>query len=201
MFLGVKKAGCAVSERTPTGWIQTYSGRKFYPLDPRTRDICWEDIAHALSNICRFTGHCREFYSVAQHCVLASEKVPLKVALWALLHDAPEAYICDMARPIKIQPEFTFYNQVEEKIMRIIAQAAGLEGDIPQAVKLIDKVLLKTEARDLGLLSPDWLDPEWGLSDITPLPETINPWPPAEAKRRFLDRFDLLYYLRGVKPL
>lgn len=183
-----------------TCWIQTYSGRKFWPMSPLAKDVNWEDIAHALSNVCRFTGHCREFYSVAQHCVMASENVALKNALWALLHDASEAYICDISRPLKIQPEFEFYREIENDIMTAICQAAGLPEDMPDEVKLIDRVLLKTEARDLGLLTPDWMAPEWGMADVEYLPEKIEPWSPKEAKQRFLDRFDLLYYFGGIKP-
>ncbi|MFG0247924.1 MAG: phosphohydrolase, partial [Phycisphaeraceae bacterium JB051] len=77
-------------------WIQTYTGKAFYPLreDPGIIDI--RDIAHALSLQCRFNGHCSDFYSVAQHSVHVSEVVPQAFALWGLLHDAAEAYMSDL---------------------------------------------------------------------------------------------------------
>jgi hypothetical protein len=91
-----------VSNPTRVGdWIQTYSGRQFWPLDPRVEDVHLEDIAHALSNVCRYTGHVREFYSVAEHSVHVSWSCEPEDALWGLLHDASEAYLADMARPVK----------------------------------------------------------------------------------------------------
>ena len=82
-------------------WIQTMSGVIFYPLDPRPEEIRIEDIAHALSHQCRFAGHCREFYSVAEHSVRVSRELPQEFMLWGLLHDASEAYLVDLPRPIK----------------------------------------------------------------------------------------------------
>src|SRR5271165_7548492 len=82
-------------------WIQTYTGRVMYPLDPRPEEINIIDIAHALSNLCRFTGHVRTFYSVAEHSVRVSQHCDPKDALWGLLHDASEAYLADMSRPMK----------------------------------------------------------------------------------------------------
>lgn len=63
-------------------WIQTFTGRRFWPLDPRPEDVCIEDIAHALSLKCRFGGHCTRFYSVAEHSVHVSNYVPAEFALW-----------------------------------------------------------------------------------------------------------------------
>jgi len=81
-------------------WIETYTGKQFYPLDPYPEDIDVRDIAHALSNLCRFTGHCRAFYSVAEHSIYVSTHVPKTMALQALFHDAPEAYIADISGPL-----------------------------------------------------------------------------------------------------
>jgi hypothetical protein len=88
-------------------WMQTFTGRAFYPLDPRPEDIDPVDIAHALSLICRYGGHSSRFYSVAEHCVLMSHAVAPEHALWALLHDATEAYLGDMIRPLKRSGRFT----------------------------------------------------------------------------------------------
>src|ERR1700724_2684254 len=92
------------------GWQQTFTGRRFYPLSPRVEDVCIEDIAHALSNICRYGGHCREFYSVAQHCNMVSDWMP-EFKLEGLLHDSPEAYIGDMVRPVKHSAEMKAFRE------------------------------------------------------------------------------------------
>ncbi len=89
--------GAEMSDVRRGDWIQVRSGRKFHPLDPRPEDVDINDIAHALSNLCRFTGHCTDFYSVAQHSVIASQIVPPASALAALLHDASEAYMGDIS--------------------------------------------------------------------------------------------------------
>src|SRR5688500_14252940 len=99
-------------------YIRTYTGKEFYPLKPELDKIDIEDIAHALSNLCRFTGHTKQFYSVAQHSVLASEFVRVydnpHLNLFVLLHDASEAYICDISRPLKVQECFKPYLQYEK---------------------------------------------------------------------------------------
>src|SRR5262245_27549306 len=104
-------------------WMQTISGRKFWPLDPRPEEVCIEDIGHALSLVCRFGGHCHTFYSVAEHSVrvsLLAEDMAKSSAHWTdenirmialsgLLHDAAEAYIGDMVRPLKRQPQMVSF--------------------------------------------------------------------------------------------
>jgi hypothetical protein len=84
------------------GWMQTFTGRQFFPMDPRPEEVDPTDIAHALSLLCRYNGHVDRFYSVAEHCVHLSYVVPPEHALWALLHDATEAYVGDMISPLKI---------------------------------------------------------------------------------------------------
>jgi uncharacterized protein len=169
------------------GWITTYSGLKMYPLDPRPEEICIEDIAHALSNICRFTGHCREFYSVGNHSFSVSMKVSIKNALWGLLHDASEAYLYDISRPVKASAAFAGYRKIESRLQSVIVKKYGLSVVMPEEVKKMDDILLVTEARDLGLLTP-----EWNMSKIKPLRNKIIPMYPKEAERAFLERF---YYL------
>jgi hypothetical protein len=85
-------------------YILTATGKKFWFDDPQPEQVCIEDIAWALSNLCRYTGHCRWFYSIAQHSVGASFIVPARFALEALLHDAAEAYITDLNAPLKYMP-------------------------------------------------------------------------------------------------
>ena len=166
-------------------WINTYMGRQFWPLAPRVEDVDIEDIAHALSMQCRFTGHVREFYSVAQHCVLVAEHVPPGDRLWALLHDAPEAYLIDLARPVKQSPEMVGYRNAEDRLMRVIAQRFGLGGDIPASVKDADNRMLMTEAHALITMHPQWLiEAPW-----QPYEGGITPWSPWTACTRFLNRF------------
>src|SRR4051794_15527189 len=93
------------------GWITTFSRRQFWPLDPHSDEIHIEDIAHSLSQQCRFGGHSRSFYSVAQHSCLVSALCKANDALWGLLHDASEAYLGDIPRPLKSLPEFEFYQK------------------------------------------------------------------------------------------
>jgi len=171
-------------DEDPHGWIQLYSGRKFYTLKPRVEDIDIEDISHSLSNMCRFTGHVKQFYSVAQHSVLVSHLCGDENALYGLLHDASEAYLVDMPRPIKRLETFSNFRAIEHNIMSIIAKKFGLPDIEPSAVKAADIKILATEARDLmAPLHPDWIQP------CEPYPFKIDPLPPAEAKDLFMDRY------------
>lgn len=169
-------------------WIQTYSGRKVWPLSPQPIDLDIEDIAHALSNICRYTGHVREFYSVAQHSVIASRIVPVEFARWALLHDATEAYLCDVAKPVK--PFLGDYKAIERRMMDCVCERFGMPLDEPPSVKEADWILLATEHRDLMPPSPEpWYFPP----GIKPLLARIVPVSPAAAKAAFLARFKHLF--------
>lgn len=175
-------------ERTDENWIQTFTGRQFWPLNPRVEDICIEDIAHALSLKCRYTGHCREFYSVAQHCVITSAIVPPADALCALMHDATEAYLPDVARPVKRQmPDF---RAIEDNLHRAIAERFCLPWPMPESIDNADYVLLVTERRDLLSTPPArW----WRRIEETPaLPEPIEPLSPQMARDAFLMRFAIL---------
>lgn len=136
-------------------WITTYTGKQFYPLDVRVEDIDIIDIAWALSCICRFGGHCREYYSVAQHSVHVSHNVGNRYALGGLLHDAAEAYIGDVCRPIKNMMRIggLAYTEVEANIMRCVREKFGLnlcpgEEELNE-IKRADMLLFHTEFRDL----------------------------------------------------
>jgi hypothetical protein len=170
-----------------SGWIPTYTGRQFWPLQPRASDVCIEDIAHHLSNECRFTGATAKFYSVAQHSVLASYLVPAEDALWALLHDASEAYLRDIAKPVKEQPAFEAYKLAEDRLNRVIADAFSLGWPMPDSIKTADAVLLATERRDFiqhrGLA--------WNVG-AEPHSARIVPWPPELAESCFLERYGQL---------
>jgi hypothetical protein len=164
-------------------WMQTYSGGVFWPLDPRPQDIVLADIAHALSNVCRFSGHVRSFYSVAQHSVLASFEVPAQDAKWALLHDAAEAYLTDLVRPIKHSPGGAWFRRIEANIMRCVCERFGLPLQQPESVDKADLIMLGTERRDLMAPAPrPWM---WVGE---PRQEVINPWGPLKAEHTFLAR-------------
>lgn len=166
-------------------FITTYTGRRFYPLDPNPSDVCIEDIAHALAMICRFNGHVREFYSVAEHSVHVSHIVPAPYALAGLLHDASEAYIADVSRPVKHSAEMAPYTIIEDGLMSTVEDVFGLHvgetWDMP--VKTADNAMLALEARSLLPYDP-WMDelPE-------PAKVGLGLWGPSEAERRFLERY------------
>jgi hypothetical protein len=163
-------------------WCQTYTGRMFWPLDPRADEVCIEDIAHALSLLCRFGGHCREFYGVAEHCVRVSEACDPADALWGLLHDASEAYLVDVPRPIK--GWLGNYRAIEAGVQRAVCVRFGLTIEEPESVEWADSVLLHTEARDLMSRPPN----SWKHM-APPLPGVIVPWSAPVAERAFFARF------------
>ncbi len=130
-------------------YIQTLSGKHFNYLDIQQDDIVIEDIATALSHICRFTGHLPEFYSVGQHSVLTSHLVPQEFALEALLHDADEAYLQDIPSPLKrLLPD---YQAIEARVDAAIRQKFGLPTEQHPTVKYADLVMLATNAEILRL--------------------------------------------------
>jgi len=179
----------------PKGYIATYSGRIINPLDPDPAEIAIEDIAHALSNQCRFTGHVRKFYSVAEHSVRCvhelinrdfylaeypDPQVEWDLLRWALLHDASEAYLSDIARPVKQGLGLgDTYREAEEKLMMVIAEKYHMPWPMPDMIARVDDTLLRTEQRDLmpaGRIPGD----EYADEKIE---ET---WTPTEARDKFL---------------
>jgi uncharacterized protein len=177
--------------------IQTASGRWLDPLDPDVASIEIGDIAQALSNQCRFGGHCRAFYSVAQHCTIVADVCQERggsaaEALAALLHDAAEAYLVDLPHPLKHRSEIgPPYKRAEALLEEAIRARFGLEPAGPE-VKAIDRSLLATERRALTATGARW--PE--LDGAEPLPIEIEPWDPPRARREFLERFERLDQLR-----
>ncbi len=163
-------------------WICTHTGRRFYPLEPRVEDICIEDIAHALSHICRFTGHVETFYSVAEHCWRASLIAPMYLKLPMLLHDASEAYLCDVSRPVKHAHGMEFYRGAEHKLMRVIGEKFGVEFS-DELIHEIDNRMLMTERRDLMPQSQPW------TVGADPYRDIIVPVPPKTAKLGFHQQF------------
>jgi hypothetical protein len=189
-------------------WFLTASGRQFFPADPQPEDVCVQDIAHALSHVCRFGGHCRSLYVVAQHAVLVSRLVAPEHALLALHHDDSEAYLGDMIRPLKmLMPD---YKRVESRVEHVIDRALGITvrygtctgHDSPwgtgqcavclakrsahAAVKHADWTALATERRDLVIPSA-W---PWDIDEqgYAPHDGVIVPWTPHEARVLYLKR-------------
>lgn len=168
-------------------WILTHSGRHVELLNPDPEEINITDIARGLSRECRFSGQCQEFYSVAQHSVLASRIVSKEHALEALLHDAAEAFIKDMPSPLKkLLPE---YARIEGILERVIRRKFGLPEKTSAPVRLADRILLATGKRDLMPHDP-WAWPI--LEGIDPLPDKIVPWSQDVAMKLFLYRFEEL---------
>ncbi|MBF0460424.1 MAG: phosphohydrolase [Magnetococcales bacterium] len=179
-----------MSQPRTGAWIQTFTGRQFWPMDARPAEVDIRDIAHSLAMLCRFNGHCRRFYSVAEHAVHVSRVVAAEHARWGLLHDAAEAYISDLPQPIK--QELPQFRACEERLLQVIAQRFGLSAALPAAVKQADWQLLATEKAALMEQEPaPWSD----------LPEPldvglIQAWPPEQAEREFLARFAVLFEAR-----
>lgn len=174
------------------------SGTKWFITDPSPEDVRIDDIAHALSMICRYGGHCREFYSVAEHSLrmarIADKEHGLDAAMWALLHDAPEAYLGDMVRPLKrTMPE---YKAIETLTEGVIIRGLGLKPVCPACrgyVKQLDDVLLMTERRDLV----NHCGHEWTPRAI-PLDDVIIPMGSKDAYQQFLDFYGQLYQDGGM---
>src|SRR5919112_3830713 len=116
----------------PGPYLQTVSGRWVNPLDPDPEQFDIEDIARALGNLCRFGGHCRAFYSVAQHSVIVSELVQqrggdVEDVFAALMHDASEAYLGDMPHPIKHRsPLGTAFREAEAVLEAALRERFGI---------------------------------------------------------------------------
>lgn len=177
-------------------WIQTYSGIRFTPTNPRYECILIQDIAHALSMQCRFIGHCKEFYSVAQHSVAVSYICNEEDALWGLLHDASEAYLVDIPKPLKDSGQFDAYLNFESKMMTAVCNRFGLKRKEPASIMRADKLMLATESREFMGKRCDWI-----YSD-NPLPLHIKSMLPQDAKKAFLLRFiQLMGYHESVYDL
>jgi hypothetical protein len=179
--LNIAVTGSALND----GWMQTLSGRVFYPARPEASSIDIRDIAGALSKLCRYGGHCTRFYSVAEHSVLVAEQAPDDLKLDALLHDASEAYLVDIPRPLKkLLPE---YRSIEAKLEQVIAERFRLNYPLPAEVKALDDAILSDERQ--AIMFPMNVGPEqWG-NTRQPLGVRIMGWEPSKACAEFLAAF------------
>ena len=169
-------------------WMQTYSGQPFDPVAATPDDVYIVDIAHSLGMQCRFNGHCLRFYSVAEHCVHLSYTVDPEHATWALLHDATEAYVGDMVRPLK--DKLPAYRAAEDRLMNTIAEKFNLPGPMPAQVKEHDTRIVADEKAQL--MAPSRLP--WPLLEgYAPLGVKLEGWGPDEAASRYLSRFLQLF--------
>lgn len=169
-------------------WIQTYSGHAF-PLEPfEPGAIHIEDIAHALSMLCRFNGQCQRFYSVAEHSVHVSHEITPGLALLGLMHDAAEAYLGDVPTPLK--RKLTAFYEAEDHLMQLVAQRYDFMlpekgADDEKELKRADMQLLADEKQVLMGVEPK----PWPGLPASGKIERIFGWSPDEAKQHFLERF------------
>jgi hypothetical protein len=180
-------------------FLGTYIGKQFWPLDPKPEEINLMDIAHALSNICRFNGHTNRFYSVAEHSLNVAKRLrdnnsfPSTI-LFGLLHDASEAYVCDIPRPLKrfIQG----YKEIEENVQQAVYKALRLGYPEPcqkATIDAADRYLLAVESRELMRRTENW-----DLVDTDPS-ERLPHW--NDIQSTYMTEVSLLLYeIREDKP-
>lgn len=168
-------------------WMETWTGKQFFPFNPSVESVDILDIAHALSMTCRYGGHCKQFYSVAQHSVLMASRAPAHIALRTLLHDSPEAYTGDLIRPIKKHPEMAAFEWVEQTVERAICAALDVPFPImtPEIKRLDNRILLDERMQVMSASGHDWT-----LSEGEPLGVTIEPWSPETARWKFLNAYE-----------
>lgn len=171
-------------------YLQTVSGRWVNPFEPDPGQIDPGDIARALANQCRFGGHSRVFYSVAQHCVIVSRVVEardgdVEDVFAALMHDAAEAYLGDMPHPLKHRSALgAAFREAEARLEVAIRDRFKIRVDVPE-IKRVDRALLATERRAFS--AEVWHWPE--LDEVEPLELQLTAWSPDEAADAFAKRY------------
>lgn len=178
-------------------WMLTATSRIFWPLDPLPEEVDIKDIARGLAMKCRYGGHVTRFYSVAEHSVYVSRNVSPENRRQALLHDATEAYLGDMIRPLKYQPDLAGFKRVEDALEPIIFERFGLPAKLHPAVKLVDNRILHDEYQVRPPSPRAWVavgsTPEEQIAIMQPLGIQIDGWSPRVAESIFLDEFDQLF--------
>jgi hypothetical protein len=187
-----QSAGFAVGryiglDRREGDFMATYTGRKYWPCDPRPEEVFIEDIAHSLSLQCRYAGHCILHYSVAEHSVLIARWLRAKygplTAFYGLLHDAPETYCVDVPRPLK--PWLANYKEIEQRNWLAISQRFGLTAEIPDIVHEADTRIIGDELVNMRPMP-------WHAKHNKPLGVKIGCWSPQDAEQEFLWTFEAL---------
>jgi hypothetical protein len=185
--------GMAMRDHAPPApgpYLQTVSGRWVNPFDPDPAQLDAGDIARALANQCRFGGHTRIFYSVAQHSVIVSRLVEerggdVEDVFAALMHDATEAYLGDMPHPLKHRsPLGAAFREAEAHLEQAIRDHFGIKPSVP-AIKDVDRALLATERRAFSAETWHW--PE--LEGVEPLDLELTAWSPERAADEFARRY------------
>jgi 5'-deoxynucleotidase YfbR-like HD superfamily hydrolase len=172
------------------GYIHTYTGKMFDPLNPDPELLDIRDIGHALSLQARFAGHTRDFYSVAEHSVRVSMACGRNDALAGLMHDAAEAYLTDLPKPVK--RSMMEFQLAEENLLIEIAKKFNFPYPLPASVKRADLLLLNTEARDLLSGNVGWAD------KFNVQPGVIRPLSPRAAESWFAERYRALTRVKAV---
>lgn len=176
--------------------IQTFTGQWITPLDPPHGEINIVDIAHSLAMTCRFSGHCRKYYSVAEHSVVVSELAghDEDLARWGLMHDASEAYLPDVARPIK--EHLLGFKAWEHALLKSVADTFSLPWPIPKDIKYLDTLALKAEA-ELLMHDREWQIDDYasalGIENFETEAVHIIAVNPYVARELFLERFKKLF--------
>ncbi len=185
-------AAAEVLDLAASAWFTTYSGIKFTPFAPVREDIAIEDIAHHLAGMNRWHGATVRPLSIAQHSVHVAELVPPGYQLWALLHDASEAYLSDIPTNIKRHPAMAAYRAAEAILQRTIYHRFGLTGEEPEIVKLADRWMAVSEAQDCLKRIPAHFPEEIRnrTADRSLFPVVC--WDAETAEARFLEMFDAL---------
>lgn len=175
-----------------TDYITTYGGIHFVPTKPTEEGIHIEDIAHALSLICRGNGHVKHFFSVGQHCINCTVEAmergySRRVSLACLLHDASEAYMSDVPRPFKkYLPEYKIF---EEQLLAVIYGkylGSPLDVEEERLVKMVDDDMLYFDLRELLNDSPDREEP------VMKSRFSLEYVPFLEVEKRYLELFEQL---------
>lgn len=170
------------------GWIETFTGIRFYFMDPKPEMFSIVDIAHSLAMQVRYNGHVKAHYSVAEHCVLMSDWLrdhgyDRLTCLTALLHDVAETYIGDMPRPVKEKvPEF---KAIEKVIDAAAADKFRIIYPFPKIVKELDARILKDERAQAMPKS----DNEWGTDSLEEMGVRVKLWDWKTAESQFLGRY------------
>ena len=190
MRFDMNKTGIGTDKRD--AWIQTASGHRFHPFAPNTTFIHMKDIACGLSKAARFAGQTDVdlpdlAYSVAQHSVYVSKLVSPRAKMWGLMHDAPEAFIVDLATPIKFWlPE---YKEMEDGIHAAIILQHDIEIDdeIHAEVKAADNWMLHQEGAQLmhDPLTTDFYPPT--TREFKPV--SISVWPTQVARQIWTETY------------